>query len=103
MAIHLGVMFGTFMAFNVWFRIWPAQKKIIAAIKNGEAPDGDLAKLAGTRSKHNTYMSIPLVAAMLNAHDVTWLDMPWKWSLAILGGWAVCWYLYGLSKKVEGF
>ena len=40
--IHLGAMFGTIMAFNVWFRIWPAQQKIITAIKNGEAPDGDL-------------------------------------------------------------
>ena len=24
--IHLGAMFGTIMAFNVWFRIWPAQQ-----------------------------------------------------------------------------
>ena len=37
--IHIGAMFGTMMAFNVWFRIWPAQQKIITAIKNGEAPD----------------------------------------------------------------
>jgi uncharacterized membrane protein len=43
--IHLGAMFGTIMAFNVWFRIWPAQQKIITAIKNGEAPDGSLVAL----------------------------------------------------------
>jgi len=36
--IHTGSMFGTIMAFNVWFRIWPSQKKIITAVKNGEAP-----------------------------------------------------------------
>ena len=59
--IHLGAMFGSIMAFNVWFRIWPAQQKIISAIKNGEAPDGDLVALAGLRSKHNTYMSVPLL------------------------------------------
>ena len=57
--IHLGTLFGTNMAFNVWFRIWPAQQKIISAIKNGEAPDGSLVALAGLRSKHNTYMSVP--------------------------------------------
>src|SRR5262249_29359428 len=34
--IHTGAMFGTIMAFNVWFRIWPAQQKIIRATKNGE-------------------------------------------------------------------
>ena len=65
--IHLGALFGTNMAFNVWFRIWPAQQKIITAIKNGEAPDADLAALAGLRSKHNTYMSVPLIT-MMNQH-----------------------------------
>ena len=37
-AIHLGAMFGTIMAFNVWFRIWPAQQQIIRATKDGQAP-----------------------------------------------------------------
>jgi uncharacterized membrane protein len=35
MAIHTGAMFGTIMAFNVWFRIWPAQQKIITEVKGG--------------------------------------------------------------------
>src|SRR5262245_47130287 len=47
--IHTGAMFGTIMAFNVWFRIWPAQQKIIRAVKEGTPPDADLVKLAGTR------------------------------------------------------
>ena len=54
--IHLGAMFGTIMAFNVWFRIWPAQQKIISAIKNGDAPDADLLALAGLRS--STYLYV---------------------------------------------
>jgi uncharacterized membrane protein len=33
MAIHVGSMFGTIMAFNVWFRIWPSQRKILTAVK----------------------------------------------------------------------
>jgi uncharacterized membrane protein len=37
-ALHLAALFGTSMAFNVWFRIWPAQQKIITAIKNGDVP-----------------------------------------------------------------
>ena len=69
--IHTGAMFGTMMAFNVWFRIWPAQQKIIRAIKSGEAPDGALVKLAGLRSKHNTYLSLPLLWAMIRStHDL---------------------------------
>src|SRR6185369_17198966 len=60
-AIHLGGMFGTIMAFNVWFRIWPAQQQIIRATKEGTAPDKDLVGIAGLRSRHNTYMSVPLI------------------------------------------
>jgi uncharacterized membrane protein len=59
--IHLAALFGTIMAFNVWFRIWPAQKKILTAVKNGTAPDAALVALAGVRSRHNTYMSAPLL------------------------------------------
>src|SRR5436309_1805157 len=39
MFIHVGALLGTIMAANVWMRIWPAQRKIIAAIKAGTAPD----------------------------------------------------------------
>ena len=65
--IHTGAMFGTMMAFNVWFRIWPAQQRIIAAVKarRGSRRAADPA-LAGLRSKHNTYMSLPLLWAMAN-------------------------------------
>ena len=69
--IHVGAMFGTIMAFNVWYRIWPAQQKIITAVKAGTAPDAALVALAGARSRHNTYMSVPLVWTMINQHTVT--------------------------------
>jgi uncharacterized membrane protein len=69
--IHLGMLFGTIMAMNVWMRIWPAQKKIIAATKAGTAPDAAVAAMAGLRSKHNTYMSVPLVLAMVSNHYPT--------------------------------
>ena len=69
--IHLGMLFGTIMAMNVWMRIWPAQKKIIAATKSGTPPDAALAAMAGLRSKHNTYMSVPLVLSMVSNHYPT--------------------------------
>lgn len=103
--IHLGSMMGTFMAFNVWFRIWPAQRKIIAAIKGGQAPDGALVALAGLRSKHNTYMSIPLVLFMLNSHNL-WMaseDKVWAAPAAILLGWVVCYGLYKKAASVPAF
>ena len=110
--IHLGALFGTNMAFNVWFRIWPAQQQIIAAIKNGEAPNGDLVALAGLRSKHNTYMSVPLMWTMINQHttalaggnfgitsSTNWLVL----MLVVALGWHIVFQLYKKSAKVEGF
>lgn len=109
--IHLGAMFGTIMAFNVWFRIWPAQQKIINAIKNGDAPDADLLALAGLRSKHNTYMSVPLVWTMHNQHHVTAptaLGIPAEFSwllpmLIVIVGWHIVFQLYKKSATIKGF
>lgn len=64
--IHTGAMFGTTMMMNVWMRIWPAQRAIITAVKNGEKPDDALVKLAGGRSRTNTYLSVPLLLMMVS-------------------------------------
>jgi uncharacterized membrane protein len=101
-AIHLGGMFGTIMAFNVWFRIWPAQQQIIRATKEGQAPDPALVALAGTRSKHNTYMSVPLVYLMLAQHAV-WGSTWWILAVVVLVGWGAVYWMYGKSKEVKGF
>ncbi|MGH7899961.1 MAG: urate hydroxylase PuuD, partial [Candidatus Binatia bacterium] len=93
-AVHLGSMFGTTMAFNVWFRIWPAQQKIISAIKNGQAPDAALVALAGSRSKHNTYMSVPLVFMMISQHAVGWATSPLMVTLVVIVGFVGVYHLY---------
>ena len=64
--IHVGAMFGTIMAANVWMRILPAQKKMIEAIKAGQKPDERLAAQAKLRSKQNTFMAVPVVFLMLS-------------------------------------
>jgi uncharacterized membrane protein len=103
-AIHLGSMFGTTMAFNVWFRIWPSQQKIITAIKNGEAPEASLVALAGTRSKHNTFMSVPLVFMMLNAHNLWTNSAPViLLPLVVLIGFVGVYHLYKHAPSVKGF
>ena len=103
--IHIGAMFGTIMAFNVWFRIWPAQQKIITAVKEGNKPDPDLVALAGTRSKHNTYMSVPLVWMMMNQHTVVPYASFGFWGVvgAVAIGWWFCSMFYRQSAKVPGF
>ena len=106
--IHIGAMFGSMMAFNVWFRIWPAQQKIISAIRDGETPDGDLVALAGLRSKHNTYLSVPLIWTMINEHTVVFSGKLCGCTGLVLAiviplGWHIVFQLYKKSAKVKGF
>jgi uncharacterized membrane protein len=107
--IHVGLMFGTMMAFNVWFRIWPAQQKIITGVKSGVPADAALAPMAGLRSKHNTFMSVPLVYMMLGQHmpggggGLTTTQTIWSIPIVTLFGWLLTQHLYGISKKVKGF
>lgn len=101
-SIHLGAMFGTIMAFNVWFRIWPSQREIITAVKNGTAPDPAVVALAGLRSKHNTYMSVPLLFMMIGQHAL-WASNPLTLGVIVLVGWALVYHIYDRATKVQGF
>ena len=64
--ISTGALLGTIMWFNVWFIIWPAQKKLITWTKKGEAPPemAALAKKAMMASRLNTYLSFPMLFCM---------------------------------------
>ena len=96
--IHAGILFGTIMAMNVWMRIWPAQKKIIQGVKGvAPAPDPSVAAQAALRSKHNTYLSVPLVFAMVSNHYPTVYGWDHSWiilSVLVLLGWVATRRLY---------
>ncbi len=96
--IHAGMLFGTVMVMNVWMRIWPAQKKIVQAAKGiGPAPDPSVPAIAALRSKHNTYMSVPLLFTMISSHYPTLYGWEHSWLIlaAILAlGFAVTKLLY---------
>src|SRR6266498_2698148 len=66
--VHMGALFGTIMAANVWMRILPAQRKMIEAIKAGNKPAQRLAAQAKLRSKQNTFMAVPVVFLMISNH-----------------------------------
>jgi len=66
--IHVGAILGTIMTANVWFRILPAQRKMIAAAASGNSFNMALGAQAKLRSKHNTFMAVPVVFLMLSNH-----------------------------------
>ena len=89
--IHVGALFGTIMAANVWMRILPAQKKMIAALNAGQKPDDALSAQAKLRSKQNTFMAVPVVFIMISNHfpSVAYGDQ-YNWAVLavlILLGW----------------
>ncbi|HEU4930995.1 MAG TPA: urate hydroxylase PuuD [Pyrinomonadaceae bacterium] len=89
--IHLGAIFGTIMAANVWMHILPAQKRMIAALNEGRKPDERLSAQAKLRSKQNTFMAVPVVFIMISNHfpGVTYGDR-YNWiilSVLVLLGW----------------
>jgi len=59
------------MANNVWMRILPAQRKMVAAVGAGQTPDPALGARAKLRSKQNTFLAVPVVFLMLSNHFPT--------------------------------
>jgi uncharacterized membrane protein len=95
--IHAGAMFGTIMTANVWMRILPAQRKMVAALQRGETLDLTLGERAKMRSKHNTYMIIPVIFTMISNHyptstygtEYNWLVL----AILVLLGWIAAHFL----------
>jgi uncharacterized membrane protein len=90
--IHIGAVLGTIMTANVWIRILPSQRKMIAAAAAGEKFDASLGAQAKLRSKHNTFMAVPVVFIMISNHfPVATYGNTYGWEILVglvLFGWA---------------
>ena len=64
-AIGLGMWLALVMAFNVWFIIWPNQKKALGIVVVEAAEKAAAARLAMLTSRANTMLSIPMLYCMV--------------------------------------
>jgi uncharacterized membrane protein len=62
--IGIGMWLALVMAFNVWFIIWPNQKKALGIVQVEAAQKAAAAKMAGMTSRVNTMLSIPMLYCM---------------------------------------
>ena len=64
-SIGLGMWLGAIMWFNVWFIIWPNQKKALGIVPVSPEEKAAAAKRAGMTSRINTMLSIPMLYFMV--------------------------------------
>lgn len=82
--MHVGALLGTLMVANVWMRILPAQREMIAATQAGHQPDFTLGERAKRRSVHNSYMTFPVLFIMLSNHYPATYAGPLNWLILLL-------------------
>ena len=68
--IGAGMWMALLMAFNVWFIIWPAQKKVLGIVDATADEKAAAAPRALIASRLNTLLSFPMMYAMVNANMV---------------------------------
>lgn len=72
-AIGLGMWIALVMAFNVWFIIWPNQKRALGMVVVEPDVKAKSARTAMLTSRINTLLSIPMLFLMLaQSHNATW-------------------------------
>jgi len=64
-AIGIGMWLGLIMWFNVWFIIWPNQKKALGMVTVSPEEKAKAAKMAGMTSRLNTMLSVPMLYCMV--------------------------------------
>jgi uncharacterized membrane protein len=72
-AIGLGMWIALVMAFNVWFIIWPNQKRALGIVAVEPDVKAKSARIAMLTSRFNTMLSIPMLFLMVaQSHNSTW-------------------------------
>ena len=87
--IHVGAVIGTIMVANVFLGIVPAQRALVSAVEKGDTPDERvvmLAQRAMLRSRHNNYLTLPVIFIMISNHYPMFYGNEYGWAvLAAIG------------------
>ncbi len=68
--IGIGMWLGIIMWANVWFVIWPNQRKALGMVEVGADEKAKAARTAMLFSRTNTLLSIPMLFAMVSAQNL---------------------------------
>jgi uncharacterized membrane protein len=82
--MHVGSAIGTIMVANVFFVIIPGQKRMVAAMREGRAPDPRDGKRGKQRSVHNNYFTLPVLFIMISNHYASTYGHKHAWAVLTL-------------------
>jgi len=82
--MQMGALIGTIMAANVLMVIIPGQRKVVADLIAGRAPDPIHGWRGKQRSTHNNYLTLPVLFLMLSNHYPLAFATEWNWLIASL-------------------
>ena len=69
-AIGIGMWLGLIMAYNVWFVIWPNQKRALGMVECDTETKDKSARMAMLFSRTNTLLSLPMLLSMVAAQNL---------------------------------
>ena len=69
-AIGIGMWLGLIMAYNVWFVIWPNQKRALGIVECDPEKKAKSARIAMLFSRTNTLLSLPMLLTMVAAQNL---------------------------------
>src|SRR5579871_523410 len=81
---QIGAIIGTIMVANVFLVIIPNQKKTVAALLAGRAPDPKLGKVGKQRSVHNNYLTLPVIVLMISNHYPLLFATRYNWLIVAI-------------------
>lgn len=81
--IHVGASIGTMMAANVFFVIIPAQKELVKALSENRIPDASYGASGLLRSRHNNYLTLPVLFIMISNHFPSTYGSQYNWLILI--------------------
>ena len=81
--IHVGAAIGTVMVANVFFVIIPAQREMVNALKEQRTLDPRYGKNGLLRSRHNNYLTLPVLFIMISNHFPSTYGSEWNWLILV--------------------
>ncbi|WP_026970279.1 urate hydroxylase PuuD [Aliagarivorans marinus] len=100
--IHMGALIGSIMVNNVWHKIIPGQRKMVAQVAAGEDVDPGPGLEGKRRSIHNNYFTLPILFLMISNHYPIIYQHAHNWLVGMMVMLISAWVRHFFNLKHQG-